>query len=99
MSFRSWLSETIAPKATALKEDIEHGRWTSSRLWLVVGFVAALIWAKSMLTELNMKMIFWLVVTYTICNTVSKCVNTVSNAWIKVNTPKCTPASPEAPKA
>jgi len=65
------------------KEEVGHASWTGSRLWMLVAFVAlVLIVTKGVLTEHNMKLLFWAFAVYTVTNTVTRTAQIIMNGII-----------------
>ena len=72
----------------AVATEFVHDKFTSTRLIMVVGFVVAAIWFKSLLTD---HVIDWdgaLILTYIIMNSVTKAVTLLCNTAVKVTTIK-----------
>ncbi len=82
MSLRTAIAELFKHAEENL--EVSHGKLSSTRLWVLVGFAALLLWVtKGVLTEANLKMVFWVAITYTACNTVTKAVTIFVNARTK----------------
>jgi hypothetical protein len=71
-------------KIKELGSSLTHDGLTSTRLWVTAGFIIALIWARTLLSEKNVELIFWLAVVYIVCNSLTKAITLVGNAAIKV---------------
>lgn len=80
MSFTTAVAELFRSEK---KEGVDHSSWTGSRLWMLVAFVAlVLIITKGVLTEDNMKLLFWAFVVYTGTNTITRGLQIVMNGLI-----------------
>lgn len=92
MSFKSllkgWLDSSDAPEAPATdsRNAITSSLFASKRLWIVIAF-AGLAWyaLKGVLDHDNLKLITIGVVTYLICETVSKTAEVIMNGLIKIH--------------
>lgn len=63
------------------KLDQEHGRWNSSRLWVLLIFGSMVLWvSKGVLAHENLVLVFKLAVAFIIGNTVTKCFTIAANA-------------------
>jgi len=63
----------------------EHGRLTSTRLWVLLGFVGLLIWfTRGVLTEKNIEMVFRAALWYMAANTASRVAAIVMDGLLKM---------------
>ncbi len=82
MSLRTAIAELFKKADENL--EVSHGKLSSTRLWVLVGFAALLLWVtKGVLTEANLKMVFWVAITYIVCNTLTRAMTLFVNAKTK----------------
>lgn len=85
MSFRKAISALFDKNETE-KLEVEHGKFSSTRLMIVVAFAGLLLstWVvKGLVTDANIQRLTWVVIVYIIGNSVTKSVQMVVNGWIK----------------
>ena len=83
MSKLSDTLESLLGQAKNEAKELSHGRWTSSRLWTVVGFVAVVLFgAYFALQPDQLKVIAEVVIWFLICTTFSKVAFGFFNAWM-----------------
>lgn len=84
MSFASAVKaffESEKPAIESATSQLAHPSLASTRLWVTIGFGAALIWlAKGVLTDLNMILLASTVNIYLICNTITRCIQLKASA-------------------
>jgi hypothetical protein len=80
----SSLGEYLEARAPKVETDLAHRGWTSTRWLLVLAFGGLVIWwsAGELITD-SLHMIFWLVVTYLICNTATRIAQYAANAYVR----------------
>ncbi len=85
MSIGNAISALFA-KENKEKLEVEHGKFNSTRLILVIGFACFVLSAwvfKGLVTDANIQRVWWLVIVYIIGNSVTKSVAMIVNGWIK----------------
>jgi hypothetical protein len=87
MSFSSAVSELFKKEqavAESAADHLAHPTLTSTRLWVTVGFGAALVWlTKGVLTETNIICLSAVACVYLITNTMSRVAQIKANGAIR----------------
>jgi hypothetical protein len=83
MSISSAVSELFnSTKNDVLKGDLNHGTFSSTRLWVLMGFAAVLLTPR-LVTEFQVWVLFWLALAYIVTNTVTKSLQMILNARMR----------------
>jgi len=68
------------------KADVKERNWSSLRWLGLLAFVGLLVYNASahLLTEGTLVLVFKAFVVWLVCNTVTRAVSTVANAWVRI---------------
>lgn len=86
MSFKSLISSVLADdKPVDPVSPVGHAGLTSTRLWVLVALAALVLWVtKGVLTEENLKLLFWASLAYIGANTITRTVQIYVNGKIQI---------------
>lgn len=74
----------LTEKTEAELLDVKHGKLTSTRLWALVAFVGLIVWlTRGVLTESNIRMLFYAVCVYITGDTITRSITIYVNGRTK----------------
>lgn len=83
MSIKSAFKSLFEDAKDGVVEQVSHPSFSSSRLWVLLGFGLLLAWVtKLALTEKNIELIFWLAVSYIAGNSLTRLATIFVNGAI-----------------
>lgn len=85
--FGDAISALFSKKKEQATDLLEHPGLTGSRFLVIAGFAGLLLWVtKGVLTEANIRMLFWGVLVYVGCNTITRSIQLICNTTLRKTT-------------